>query len=59
MDARGNKLSSCKILENWTLWLKKEEKRKRRKNISEYNRVVTTLKRECTHVECGCVHIVP
>ena len=53
MDARGNKLSSCKIpdqylknkkviklLELWTLWLKKE-KRKKRKN-SEYNRVVIT-----------------
>ena len=53
MNARGNKLSSCKIpdqylknkkviklLELWTLWLKKE-KRKKRKN-SEYNRVVIT-----------------
>ena len=52
MDDRGNKLSSgnilknkknIKLLEPWTLWLKKKEKEKN----SEYKRVViTTLKRK-------------
>ena len=52
MDDRGNKLSSGNILKNkknikllelWTLWLKKKEKEKN----SEYKRVViTTLKRK-------------
>ena len=55
MDARGNKLSSCKIpdqylknkkniklLELWTLWLKKGKKERKNGENSEYKRVVIT-----------------
>ena len=62
MDARGSKLPSCKIpdqylkkqkviklLELWQLWLMKKRKEKN----CEYNSVViTTLKKKETH----CIH---
>ena len=56
MDARRNKLSSCKIPDQYTIKLLNfqnsgnfdlKEKQKKEKKKSEYNRVViTTLKRK-------------
>ena len=72
MDARGNKISSCKIpdqviklLELWQLWLKKEKKIANtidllsqlfKEKKSKYNRVVITTLKSWSFAQNGMTY---